>query len=196
MGRGVFEGYAHGVWAKGEEDEGRGGADCTLLSCFLSTYLRRLADHGWQYVTALSKRSLSYLCRPEATSVVFDRTGAFAFYWPNREKGADLGLGSRLGVTFLNYFPTIYSINDSEPLAICTGRNRPDGTPVGDGERTYINSCTMKVSFSVGGVGWHVAERVRSTDHSEDPASRSTSTSRLGLMISALMCGRYPIRRS
>ena len=59
--------------------------------------------------------------------------------------GTDLGLGSRLGVTFLNYYPTIYSISDPEPLAICTGRNRPDGTPVGDSERTYINACTMKV---------------------------------------------------
>ncbi|KAJ3558005.1 hypothetical protein NM688_g1162 [Phlebia brevispora] len=86
------------------------------------------------YETALSKPSLSYLCRPEATSVTFDRTG------------------SKLAVTFLSYYPTIYGLTDPIPLAICSGHNHPDGTPVLEGERTYVNSCTMKHG-SFGGPG-------------------------------------------
>jgi hypothetical protein len=75
---------------------------------------------------------------------------------------ADKVSGSRFAVTMLvsysrpalfllltscieNWYPTIYSVSDSNPIAICTGENRPDGSSVPAGERGYSNSCTMKV---------------------------------------------------
>ena len=45
-----------------------------------------------------------------------------------------------------HYLPTIYAIMDPDPLAVLSGRNLPDGALVPDGERTYTNSCTIKVS--------------------------------------------------
>ncbi|KAG7088144.1 hypothetical protein E1B28_012166 [Marasmius oreades] len=78
------------------------------------------------YNTKLSKRRLKHLSNPESSSVTF---------------GAD---GNQIAVTMLHYFPTIYGTSDPNPIAICTGRNYPDGTPVPEGERTYSNSCTMK----------------------------------------------------
>ncbi|KAG6329968.1 hypothetical protein ID866_9122 [Astraeus odoratus] len=78
------------------------------------------------YNTKLSRRSLAYLSNPESSSITFDREG------------------TRLAVTMLHWYPTIYTLSDPHPLAICTGRNNPNGTPVAAGERTYSNSCTMK----------------------------------------------------
>ncbi|CCM04928.1 uncharacterized protein FIBRA_07125 [Fibroporia radiculosa] len=52
----------------------------------------------------------------------------------------------------LHYYPTIYSISDPHPIAVCSGRSLPDGSPVPPGERTYTNSCTIKHG-SFGGVG-------------------------------------------
>lgn len=49
-----------------------------------------------------------------------------------------------------HWFPTIYAISDPHPLAVLTGKNNPDGSPVNVGERTYSNSCTMKVSLCYG----------------------------------------------
>lgn len=46
----------------------------------------------------------------------------------------------------LNYLPTIYSVSDPQPIAICSGRFLPDGSPIAPDKRTYHNSCTMKVS--------------------------------------------------
>lgn len=46
------------------------------------------------------------------------------------------------------YYPVIYGLNDPHPLAVCTGRNLPDGSPVPPGERSYCNVSTMKVTFS------------------------------------------------
>ncbi|OCB84985.1 WD40 repeat-like protein [Sanghuangporus baumii] len=43
-----------------------------------------------------------------------------------------------------HHLPTIYSISDPIPLAVCSGTNLPDGSPVPEGERTYKNACTMK----------------------------------------------------
>ncbi|KAF8555753.1 WD40 repeat-like protein [Imleria badia] len=86
------------------------------------------------YNTKLSKRSLSYLSNPETSSIVFDRDG------------------SKLAVTMLHWFPTIYAVSDPHPLAVLTGKNNPDGSPVNFGERTYSNSCTMK-SGAFGGPG-------------------------------------------
>ncbi|KAF9242646.1 WD40 repeat-like protein [Melanogaster broomeanus] len=86
------------------------------------------------YNTKLSKRSLSFLSNPESSSIIFDRDG------------------SKLAVTMLHWFPTIYGLSDPNPLAVLTGHNHPDGTPVPPGERTYSNSCTMK-SGAFGGPG-------------------------------------------
>jgi len=86
------------------------------------------------YNTKLSKRSLSYLSNPESSSIAFDRDG------------------SKLAVTMLHWFPTIYAVSDPHPLAVLTGKNNPDGSPVNFGERTYSNSCTMK-SGAFGGPG-------------------------------------------
>ncbi|CAL1712958.1 unnamed protein product [Somion occarium] len=82
-----------------------------------------------EYVTALSKRPLEHLSRAEVGSLTFDRT-----------------------VTLLHYLPTIYALMDPHPLAVCSGRNSPDGTPIPEGERTYSNSCTIKHG-SFGGPG-------------------------------------------
>ncbi|KAI0917455.1 hypothetical protein AcV5_007938 [Taiwanofungus camphoratus] len=54
----------------------------------------------------------------------------------------------------LHYFPTIYSIPDIHPIAICSGRKLPDGSSIPVGERTYSNSCTIKHgSFGNMGLG-------------------------------------------
>ncbi|KAG2057658.1 WD40 repeat-like protein [Suillus hirtellus] len=86
------------------------------------------------YNTKLSRKSAGYLSNPESSSLTFDRDGG------------------KLAVTFLHYFPTIYAMSDPHPLAICTGRNTPDGTPVSPPQRSYTNSCTMK-SGAFGGPG-------------------------------------------
>ncbi|OJA17775.1 hypothetical protein AZE42_04874 [Rhizopogon vesiculosus] len=86
------------------------------------------------YNTKLSRKTTKYLSNPESSSLTFDRDG------------------SKLAVTFLHYFPTIYALSDPHPLAICTGHNAPDGSPIPPSQRTYINSCTMK-SGAFGGPG-------------------------------------------
>ncbi|KAF7348252.1 WD40 repeat-like protein [Mycena sanguinolenta] len=78
------------------------------------------------YNTKLSRRAIPHLSNPETSSIVFNRQG------------------TQLGVTMLNYFPTIYSLTDADPVAVCSGANLPDGRPVTTGERTYGNACTMK----------------------------------------------------
>ncbi|KAF9262873.1 WD40 repeat-like protein [Marasmius fiardii PR-910] len=79
------------------------------------------------YNTKISKRSLKHLSNPESSSVSFNAEG------------------NQIAVTMLHYYPTIYGISDPNPVAICTGRNSPDGTPVPTAsERSYSNSCTMK----------------------------------------------------
>ncbi|KAJ7256817.1 WD40-repeat-containing domain protein [Mycena haematopus] len=78
------------------------------------------------YNTKLSRRAISHLSNPETSSITFNRQG------------------TQLGVTMLNYLPTIYSLTDADPVAVCSGANLPNGTPVPPGERTYTNTCTMK----------------------------------------------------
>ncbi|KAG2101108.1 WD40 repeat-like protein [Suillus discolor] len=85
------------------------------------------------YNTKLSRKSTGYLSNPESSSLTFDRDGEF---W----------------TTSCHYFPTIYAMSDPHPLAICTGRNTPDGTPISPPQRSYTNSCTMK-SGAFGGPG-------------------------------------------
>lgn len=87
---------------------------------------------------------MSHLSRPEATSVTFDRTGSLVCLCAYDHTSHRLE-GWKLAVTFLNFFPTIYSLGDPAPLAICSGRRRPGGDDIPSGERTYVNTCTMKV---------------------------------------------------
>ncbi|KAL5482695.1 hypothetical protein ACEPAI_9289 [Sanghuangporus weigelae] len=79
-----------------------------------------------KYVTAITRRSVPHLVQPEAASLAVDRSG------------------TKICVNFLHHLPTIYSISDPIPLAVCSGKNLPDGSPVPEGERTYKNACTMK----------------------------------------------------
>ncbi|KAF7364852.1 WD40 repeat-like protein [Mycena venus] len=94
------------------------------------------------YNTKLSRRDIPHLSNPETSSIAFNHQG------------------TQLGVTMMvsklclplrtephypkNYFPTIYSLTDADPVAVCSAANLPDGTPIPPGERTYANVCTMK----------------------------------------------------
>ncbi|KAF9061447.1 WD40-repeat-containing domain protein [Rhodocollybia butyracea] len=74
--------------------------------------------------TTISRPNVETMSSPEPSSLAFDRQG------------------EKLAVTLLHYYPTIYSLSDSHPIAICTGRNTVEGKSLG--QRTYSNSCTMK----------------------------------------------------
>ncbi|KAJ7701447.1 WD40 repeat-like protein [Mycena rosella] len=87
------------------------------------------------YTTKLSRRSASYLSNPETGGISFNRQG------------------SRLGVTMLHYFPTIYALMDPDPVAVCSASNLPDGTPIPSGAYTYANSCSTMKQGSFGGPG-------------------------------------------
>lgn len=79
------------------------------------------------YVTTLSKTSVSHLSNPEVSSVTFDNTG------------------TKLTATMLHHLPTIYSLSDPIPVAMCSKARRVEGT--------YSNSCTIKHgSFGSGGL--------------------------------------------
>jgi len=87
------------------------------------------------YITTLSKPSIQHLSNPEVSSITFDATG------------------TKLAATMLHYFPTIYSLADPYPLAICSGRRQRDGEPFPKGQGSYTNSCTIKHgSFGSGGL--------------------------------------------
>ncbi|KAJ7022762.1 WD40 repeat-like protein [Mycena alexandri] len=86
------------------------------------------------YNTKISRRSALHLSNPETSSISFNQQG------------------TQLGVTMLNYFPTIYALIDPDPVAVCSAANLPDGTPIPPGQRTYANACTMKHG-SFGGPG-------------------------------------------
>ncbi|KAI9058253.1 WD40 repeat-like protein [Trametes sanguinea] len=87
-----------------------------------------------KYVTAIAKQGQACMARPETSSLTFDREGR------------------RLALTMLHHYPTLYSLNDPYPIAMFSGRHRPDGSPVLPRERTWSNSCTMKHA-SFGGLG-------------------------------------------
>ncbi|OAX44356.1 hypothetical protein K503DRAFT_450865 [Rhizopogon vinicolor AM-OR11-026] len=87
------------------------------------------------YNTKLSRKSTNYLSNPESSSLTFDRDG------------------SKLAVTFLHYLPTIYALSNPHPLAICTGRNAPNGSPIPPSERTYAHSFSTIRSGTFGGPG-------------------------------------------
>lgn len=50
----------------------------------------------------------------------------------------------RLSVTLLGFYPTLYALSDPHPIAVCKGTLLPDGSQVPEGERTYVNACTIK----------------------------------------------------
>ncbi|KAF8634162.1 hypothetical protein AX15_001030 [Amanita polypyramis BW_CC] len=87
-----------------------------------------------EYTTKLCRPLPNHLSNPESSSIVFDRDG------------------SKLAVTLLHYYPTIYTLSDPNPVAVLTGDQSLNGSPVPPGERTYSNSCTMKHG-SFGGFG-------------------------------------------
>lgn len=112
-----------------------------------SWLLPRTVIYLLQYVTSLSKPSLSSLCQPEVGSLTFDSTGRSSIS-PSLAIALTSVAGSSFAVTFLGYVPTIYSLADPYPVATCSGKYQPDGTPIPDGVRTYTNNCTIKVVLS------------------------------------------------
>ncbi|KXN81788.1 DDB1- and CUL4-associated factor 5 [Leucoagaricus sp. SymC.cos] len=86
------------------------------------------------YNTKLTRPGIAHLSNPEVSSIAFDRDG------------------TRFAVTMLDWYPTIYSVSDLNPIVSCTGQNHPDGSPVPSGQRSYRNRCTMKHG-SFGGPG-------------------------------------------
>ncbi|KAJ3534353.1 hypothetical protein NMY22_g6964 [Coprinellus aureogranulatus] len=81
-------------------------------------------DDWRQFTTKITKGKANNIAKPEISSICFDREG------------------ERLSVTFLHYLPTIYTVSDPNPIAVCSGA--PLNQPLPPGERTYMNSCTMK----------------------------------------------------
>ncbi|KAF8516311.1 WD40 repeat-like protein, partial [Hysterangium stoloniferum] len=86
------------------------------------------------YVTKVAKSGQSTLSNPEAASIVFDSTG------------------TKLAVTMQHFLPTIYTVWDEWPLAICSGSDHPSvstdtyetqASPSWSG-RSYVNACTIK----------------------------------------------------
>ena len=59
----------------------------------------------------------------------------------------------KLTFSHQNFYPTIYMLNDPHPIAICKSTALPDGSPIPNGERTYANACTIKVSIPNFGFG-------------------------------------------
>ncbi|KAJ7643764.1 WD40 repeat-like protein [Roridomyces roridus] len=76
-----------------------------------------------EWHTRLARRGVGHLAAPETSSLVWNRDGTM------------------LGVTMLHYYPTLYGLEDPDPLAVCTAP-----------PNTYANSCTMKHG-SFGGPG-------------------------------------------
>ncbi|KAN0129519.1 WD40 repeat-like protein [Lactarius tabidus] len=90
--------------------------------------LRQRTNDGvvLKYVTRITRRSVAHYIRPEASSITWDPDG------------------TKLGVAFLHWLPTIYSLSDPYPLAVCSGRNLPDGSISPMDARTFSDSTTMK----------------------------------------------------
>ncbi|KZT27461.1 WD40 repeat-like protein [Neolentinus lepideus HHB14362 ss-1] len=86
------------------------------------------------YNTTIAKSN--WCSRPDISSITFDRSGM------------------KLGVLFLHHLPTIYSITDENPLAICSSRRLPVEGPAQPSSSAgmYFNSCTIKHA-SFGGLG-------------------------------------------
>ncbi|EIN13015.1 WD40 repeat-like protein, partial [Punctularia strigosozonata HHB-11173 SS5] len=121
--------YMEHIFATGE-DHGK----CVLRDDRMAFGPSSSRRAGGVYATEISKRSLPFLIRPSISSIAFN------------------GDGTKLAVTVPGYFPIIYSVGGDEewPLAVCTGRHLPDGSPASPGLRTYRNQSTFKHgSFSM-----------------------------------------------
>ncbi|TIB85311.1 WD40 repeat-like protein [Wallemia mellicola] len=79
-----------------------------------------------QYNAQLTNTHASKRVKLDSSSISFNNTG-------------DL-----FGVIYQHSFPTIYSLNKSDPLAVLTGDYLPYGARVSPGERPYSTSCTTK----------------------------------------------------
>lgn len=79
-----------------------------------------------KYVTRITRRSVAHYIRPEASSITWDPDG------------------TKLGVAFLHWLPTVYTLSDPYPVAVCSGRNLPDGSSSPTDARTFSDSTTMK----------------------------------------------------
>ncbi|KAI9464962.1 WD40 repeat-like protein [Lactarius psammicola] len=150
----------------------RGGADDTILKYDLTRYtsncldsdgpmqaynqhndfIRSVSCHPYQdeiFMSARQPSSLAPFFHPRmehlfATSDVRGnvrlRDTRMAF-GPLRQRTKD---GTKLGVAFLHWHPTMYSLTDPYPVAVCSGRNLPDGSSSPPDARTFSDSTTMK----------------------------------------------------
>ncbi|KAG9015677.1 hypothetical protein FRB90_004466 [Tulasnella sp. 427] len=67
--------------------------------------------------------------------------------------------GPMFAVTYQGHYPTIYTLDDPYPIAICSSATLPDGSPLPEGQSGYKTAVTMKHgSFrSNGGVTYYTA---------------------------------------
>ena len=157
-----------GFWSSVDSNSGR---HCSSRESKLTSVIVSLLT-SYQYNTKLCKKSPNRLCNPEASSVTFDREGksiSFLRYLrtshlaPRRKTSRynacmcpDLRLSSLDIVTLQHHYPTIYGLADPHPLAVCSGKYLPDGTPVTSSkDGTYANSCSIKVD------AFHAFSRLR-----------------------------------
>ncbi|TEB30669.1 WD40 repeat-like protein [Coprinellus micaceus] len=85
--------------------------------------------------TKLTRADVTHISKPEVSSIAFDREGeasAIRMSQPSYTQKPQ------------NYLPTIYTLSDPNPVAVCSGKFLPDGSAIPVGQRTYANSCTMK----------------------------------------------------
>ena len=103
----------------------------------------------FQYKGTITNENLTKFVKLDSSSLSFD-TG-----------------GQRFGVVYQHSYPTIYAINDENPLAILTADLTSTGESIKKDERTYSTTCTTKHSsfengwFATGsddfkGYGWKV----------------------------------------
>lgn len=93
-----------------------------------------------------------------------------------------------------NYFPTIYSLNDPDPLAVLSAQFLPNGSPIPLGQRTYSNACTMKVRESK--YMYDLCLTCHSTEHLVDLVrTLRTFCMPEGQTISEAMSGKYLLYR-
>ncbi|KAH9065241.1 WD40 repeat-like protein [Lactarius vividus] len=83
-----------------------------------------------KYVTRITRRSVAHYIRPEASSITWDPDGEFRWYF--------------VVTSIKHWLPTMYSLTDPYPIAVCSGRNLPDGSPSPEEARTFSDSTTMK----------------------------------------------------
>lgn len=101
--------------------------DMSVMQVCPLIYLVHISEMAKKYNAQLTNTHASKRVKLDSSSISFNNTG-------------DL-----FGVIYQHSFPTIYSLNKSDPLAVLTGDYLPYGARVSPGERTYSTSCTTKV---------------------------------------------------